>query len=292
MCCFVLLTRGWRRLETRPPVALGSSPELFTLRRVCDGASWSFSLCLSRSVFDFSTFLWDRTSNFFILLWILYPNLLHVARNWTAFCPFWRDQTLIFAMFGDWRLIYFFSEIFFSILFRDFSSNFFVFFEIGHVLFSCLVRSEIKFALFSEIWHQFFSSFFEIASCSTILQRSGTFFHHWWDETSRQSEIGQWTNEVRSQNEEISRADLKNGGKSRGKKGSLKSRREKRVYTNPWGLWSDPYGARRCRGKKPSTGRAPLCRYQRITKHHDAKSPYPPDTSGTKKLMLRSEGLS
>ena len=27
-CCFVLLTRGWGRLETRPPVALGSSPEL------------------------------------------------------------------------------------------------------------------------------------------------------------------------------------------------------------------------------------------------------------------------
>ena len=26
--CFVLLTRGWGRLETRPPVALGSSPEL------------------------------------------------------------------------------------------------------------------------------------------------------------------------------------------------------------------------------------------------------------------------
>jgi len=25
-CCFVLLTRGWGRLETRPPVALGSSP--------------------------------------------------------------------------------------------------------------------------------------------------------------------------------------------------------------------------------------------------------------------------
>jgi len=28
LCCFVLLTRGWGRLETRPPVALGSSPEL------------------------------------------------------------------------------------------------------------------------------------------------------------------------------------------------------------------------------------------------------------------------
>jgi len=27
--CFVLITRGWERLETRPPVALGSSPELF-----------------------------------------------------------------------------------------------------------------------------------------------------------------------------------------------------------------------------------------------------------------------
>jgi len=28
VCCFVLLTRGWGRLETRPQVALGSSPEL------------------------------------------------------------------------------------------------------------------------------------------------------------------------------------------------------------------------------------------------------------------------
>ena len=28
MCCFVLLTRGWERLDTRPPVALESSPEL------------------------------------------------------------------------------------------------------------------------------------------------------------------------------------------------------------------------------------------------------------------------
>ena len=28
-CCFVLLTQGWGRLETRPLVAPGSSPELF-----------------------------------------------------------------------------------------------------------------------------------------------------------------------------------------------------------------------------------------------------------------------
>jgi len=28
-CCFILLTWGWGRLEMRPPVALGSSPELF-----------------------------------------------------------------------------------------------------------------------------------------------------------------------------------------------------------------------------------------------------------------------
>jgi len=28
VCCFVLLTRGWGRLETRPPVALGSSSKL------------------------------------------------------------------------------------------------------------------------------------------------------------------------------------------------------------------------------------------------------------------------
>ena len=29
MCCFVVLTRGWGTLETRPPVALGSFSELF-----------------------------------------------------------------------------------------------------------------------------------------------------------------------------------------------------------------------------------------------------------------------
>jgi len=28
VCCFVLLTRGWGRLETKPPVTLGSSLEL------------------------------------------------------------------------------------------------------------------------------------------------------------------------------------------------------------------------------------------------------------------------
>jgi len=32
-CCFVLLTRGWGRLQTRPPVALGSSPELFAFTK-------------------------------------------------------------------------------------------------------------------------------------------------------------------------------------------------------------------------------------------------------------------
>jgi len=42
------------------------------------------------------------------------------------------------------------------------------------------------------------------------------------------------------QKEEMS--DLKNAGKNRGKKGSLKSVREKIVYMNPWGLWSDPCG--------------------------------------------------
>jgi len=41
----------------------------------------------------------------------------------------------------------------------------------------------------------------------------------------------------RSQNEETS--DLKNAGKSKGKKPSLKSRRDKIVYINPWELWSD-----------------------------------------------------
>ena len=30
VCCFVLLTPGWGRLETRSPVAQGSSPELST----------------------------------------------------------------------------------------------------------------------------------------------------------------------------------------------------------------------------------------------------------------------
>jgi len=29
VCCFLLLTRGWGRLETRPPVALRSSPKIF-----------------------------------------------------------------------------------------------------------------------------------------------------------------------------------------------------------------------------------------------------------------------
>jgi len=33
-CCFVLLTRGWERLEMRPPVALGSSPELLAFKHV------------------------------------------------------------------------------------------------------------------------------------------------------------------------------------------------------------------------------------------------------------------
>ena len=35
VCCCILLTRGWRRLETRPPVALGSSPELLLLQSRC-----------------------------------------------------------------------------------------------------------------------------------------------------------------------------------------------------------------------------------------------------------------
>jgi len=48
---------------------------------------------------------------------------------------------------------------------------------------------------------------------------------------------------VRSPNEEMS--NLRNAGR---RKGSLKSRQEKIVYINPWGLWSDPYGARRLRG--------------------------------------------
>jgi len=52
--------------------------------------------------------------------------------------------------------------------------------------------------------------------------------------------------EVRSQNEEMS--DLKNAEKNKSEKGSLKSRREKLVYVNPWGLKSNPYGARQLRG--------------------------------------------
>jgi len=37
VCCFVFLTQGWGRLETRPPVALGSSSELstFTMSLLC-----------------------------------------------------------------------------------------------------------------------------------------------------------------------------------------------------------------------------------------------------------------
>ena len=52
--------------------------------------------------------------------------------------------------------------------------------------------------------------------------------------------------EVRSQNEEMS--DFKNAGKIRGKKDSLKARQEKIMNINPWGLWSNHYGARRLEG--------------------------------------------
>ena len=46
--------------------------------------------------------------------------------------------------------------------------------------------------------------------------------------------------------------DLKNAKKVEGeKKDSLQSRREKKVCTNLWGLWSDPYGARLVPGLKP-----------------------------------------
>jgi len=48
VCCFVLLTRGWGRLETRPPVALGSSPELF-----------AFTMSLAPPVHPFPIFLTD-----------------------------------------------------------------------------------------------------------------------------------------------------------------------------------------------------------------------------------------
>ena len=48
VCCFVLLTRGWRRLETRPPVALGSSPELFAFYCVA-----SSSGCCSYFMYEF-----------------------------------------------------------------------------------------------------------------------------------------------------------------------------------------------------------------------------------------------
>jgi len=98
--------------------------------------------------------------------------------------------------------------------------------EIGHQFLHDFLRSVFTFYLSAVIWH---------------------LFHRFWDRTSPHPEIGHWI-EVRSQNEEMSY--LKNGQKSRGKKGSLKSRREKIVwvYINMWGLWSDPYGAQRLRG--------------------------------------------
>ena len=46
--------------------------------------------------------------------------------------------------------------------------------------------------------------------------------------------------------------DLKNAKKVKGeKKDSLQTRREKKICTNLWGLWSDPYGARLVPGLKP-----------------------------------------
>jgi len=68
----------------------------------CDGASWSFSLCLSRLILDFSTFLWNQTSNFFMLLWTLYSDLLHVARDWTVFFSILLRSYINFRHF--WRL--------------------------------------------------------------------------------------------------------------------------------------------------------------------------------------------
>jgi len=43
-------------------------------------------------------------------------------------------------------------------------------------------------------------------------------------------------------------SDFKNAGKIRGKKDSLKARQEKIMNINPWGLWSNHYGARRLEG--------------------------------------------
>ena len=48
VCCFALLTRGWGRLETKPPVALGSSSELF-----------AFTMSLVPPVHPSSIFLTD-----------------------------------------------------------------------------------------------------------------------------------------------------------------------------------------------------------------------------------------
>ena len=100
------------------------------------------------------------------------------------------------------------------------------------------------------------------ASCA--LQGSDQSFHYIFWGVSLFFEIGHLPlhfcdiecSEVRSQIEETS--DLKIAGKSIGKKGSLKSRREKIVYIHLLGLWSNPYGARPPLAARPNGGIRPV----------------------------------
>ena len=91
-----------------------------------------------------------------------------------------------------------------------------MFCRIGHLLFSFLVRSNIKNSLFSEIWHQFFPSFFwdrftfhHSAAIFPSFLRSDVSS----SPTSGRGDVPSWSQQR---------------WKSRGKKGSLKSRREKK----------------------------------------------------------------
>jgi len=182
-CCFVLLTRGWEGLQTRPPIALGSSPELFAFHR-------------------------------FLQPFPLFPHFFFEIKRLPLY-----------------------------------------FFEIGHQWFPCFVSSDIGFSMigwdwmsifpiFGEIRHNFeigdrtsiFSRFFEIGLHGLPLCSDWALIHHFWDQASPQSEIGHWSRTLKP--------DLTNAEKSKGKKISLKRLREKRVYINLRGLWSDPYDAR------------------------------------------------
>ena len=85
------------------------------------------------------------------------------------------------------------------------------------------LRSDIYwFAIFRGIGHLIFLRL-DCTFCPSAAL--GSRFHRFWERTSPRSEI-RHSVEVRSQNEQTS--DLKNGGNSRSKKDSLKSRRAKK----------------------------------------------------------------